>query len=76
MRLELRAQWTARLQWAALLHPDHRDASESEDVLKPVRQLPALLGTDGKDARNFILDPPGECIQYQRKAPLQLMATH
>ena len=48
------------MQWAALLHPDHRDASESEAVLKPGRQLPALLGTDGKDGRNFILDPPGD----------------
>ena len=48
MRLKLRVQ----------VGPDHPDASESEAVLKPARQLPALLGTDGKDARNFILDPP------------------
>ena len=38
-RQRLRAQWSARLQWGALLHPDHRVASESEAVLRPARQL-------------------------------------
>ena len=53
MRLELRTQWTARLQWAALLHPDHRVASESEAVLRPARQL-----CRGPGAKHTVI---GEC---------------
>ena len=53
MRLELRTQWTARLQWAALLHPDHRVASESEAVLRPARQL-----SRGPGAHHAVI---GEC---------------
>ena len=45
---------------------DNNSRPHAPAVLKPARQLPGLLGSDGKGARNFILDPPGECVQYLR----------